>query len=131
MFLCKIKGFETEVALKQYDLVKSHKKNGEAFDGLKKEFNMLRQVEHENIIKYLCLYKPQTTTYNNCLEFGIVMEHMPGGSLDSFIEENFAKLTFETKKAIMKQILSGLEFLHQHNIIHRDLKVTYSSKLYA
>lgn len=122
-----MKGFETEVALKQYDLVKSNKKNGEAFEGLKKEFEMLKQVDHDNIIKYMSLYKPKTTTYNNCLEFGIIMEHMPGGSLDSFIEEDFHNFSFSFKKTIMKQILSGLDFLHQHNIIHRDLKVILPS----
>ena len=121
--MCKIKDYEEELALKQYDLVKNQKRNGEPYDGLIKEFEMLKHLDHENIIKYICLYKPKTTTYYNCLEFGIIMEYMPGGSLDTYIEENAHSMSFETKKNIMKQILSGIDFLHQHNIIHRDLKV--------
>ncbi len=115
------------MALKQYDLVKSQKGNNETYDSLSKEFEMLRHLKHENIIRYYSLYKPQKMAYTNCLEFGIIMEYMPGGSLDSCIEESFGSMTIKTKKSIMKQIISGLDYLHQYNIIHRDLKVTTSN----
>lgn len=121
--MCKVKDCEEPVALKQYDLVKNHRRNDEAYSSLNKEFEMLRSLDHENIIKYMCLYKPQRATYTNCLEFGIIMEYMPGGSLDTCIEENACSLTFDMKRRIMKQILSGLDYLHEHSIIHRDLKV--------
>jgi hypothetical protein len=122
VFLCKVKEFEQEVALKQYDLVKNQKGNKDAYEALSKEFVMLKQLQNDNIIQYHCLYKPQKTAYHNCLEFGIIMEYMPGGSLDSYIEEGMDKLSINQKKSIMKQILSGLEYLHKYNIIHRDLK---------
>jgi len=122
VFLCKVKEFEQEVALKQYDLVKNQKGNKDAYESLSKEFVMLKQLHHDNIIQYHCLYKPQRAAYTNCLEFGIIMEFMPGGSLDAYIEEGIDKFTINQKKSLMKQILSGLEFLHRNNIIHRDLK---------
>jgi len=123
VFLCKVKGIEGEVALKQYDLVENHKKNSEAYDGLKSEFDMLRSLEHDNIIGYICLYKPNKAKYSNCIEFGVIMEYMKGGSLESWIEEGYHNVSYVEKKRIIKQILSGISFLHQHNIIHRDLKV--------
>lgn len=124
VFLCKVKEFEQEVALKQYDLVKNQKGNKDAYEALSKEFVMLKQLQNDNIIQYHCLYKPQKTAYHNCLEFGIIMEFMPGGSLDAYIEEGMDKISINKKKSIMKQILSGLEYLHKFNIIHRDLKVS-------
>jgi len=122
VFLCKVKEFEQEVALKQYDLVKNQKGNKDAYEALSKEFVMLKQLQNDNIIQYHCLYKPQKTAYYNCLEFGIIMEYMPGGSLDAYIEEGMDKISIDQKKSIMKQILCGLEYLHKYNIIHRDLK---------
>ena len=124
VFLCKVKEFEQEVALKQYDLVKNQKGNKDAYEALSKEFVMLKQLQNDNIIQYHCLYKPQKTAYYNCLEFGIIMEYMPGGSLDAYIEEGMDKISIDQKKSIMKQILCGLEYLHKYNIIHRDLKVS-------
>jgi len=122
VFLCKVREFEQEVALKQYDLVKNQKGNKDAYESLSKEFVMLKQLQHPNIIQYHCLYKPQKTAYNNCLEFGIIMEYMSGGSLDSYIEDGIDRISINQKKSLMKQILSGLEYLHKYNIIHRDLK---------
>jgi len=122
VFLCKVREFEQEVALKQYDLVKNQKGNKDAYESLSKEFVMLKRLQHPNIIQYHSLYKPQKTAYNNCLEFGIIMEYMPGGSLDSYIEDGIDRISINQKKSLMKQILSGLEFLHKYNIIHRDLK---------
>ena len=126
MFLCRVKEYDHDVALKQYDLVKNQKGNVDTYESLSKEFEMLKHLKHENIIQYYCLYKPQKMTYTNCLEFGIIMEYMPGGSLDTYIEENIRTISLESKKSIMKQIISGLDFLHQHNIIHRDLKVIFN-----
>jgi serine/threonine-protein kinase 24/25/MST4 len=59
---------------------------------------------------------------SNCLEFGFIMEYLEGGSLDTYIEESFAGITYEQKLSILRQILLGLETLHQNKIIHRDLK---------
>ena len=125
MFLCQIQEFEEIVALKQYDLVKDKKSSLQAYESLKKEFDMLRQLNHDNIIKYLSLYKPRKTAYSNCIEFGIIMEYISGGSLEAYIDNQYDEISFQTKRSIMKQILQGLDHLHQHKIIHRDLKVKY------
>jgi len=123
VFLCQIKEFEEIVVLKQYELVKNKQSSLKSYDSLKKEFHMLRQLNHDNVIKYLSLYKPRKMSYSNCIEFGIIMEYLSGGSLEAYIENEFEKITFKAKKSMMKQLVLGLEYLHQHNIIHRDLKV--------
>ena len=121
VYLCRVREFDDDVALKQYDFHKSQKQ-GINYETLKEEFHMLRQLEHENVIRYLCLYRPKRKTLNN-RDFGVIMEYMSGGSLEDYIKNDFGHITFENKKSLMKQILSGLDYLHENNIIHRDLKV--------
>jgi len=122
VFLCQIKEFEDIVALKQYELVKDKQNSFQSYESLKKEFNMLRQLNHDNIIKYLSLYKPRKMAYSNCIEFGIIMEYLSGGSLETYLDEKFDDISFKNKKSLMKQILLGIDYLHQNGIIHRDLK---------
>lgn len=123
VFLCKVKEFEDLVALKQYDMVKSQHYGGQSYESLKNEFHMLRQLDHPSVIKYYCLYRSRKKTYTNGMEFGVIMEYMPGGSMESYIESNFDSISFRNKKALIRQILQGLDYLHKNHIIHRDLKV--------
>jgi len=43
-------------------------------------------------------------------------------NLKDYLEEN--KLSIEDKKIICKEIIDGIKFIHNNNIIHRDLKLT-------
>jgi len=63
---------------------------------------MLRNMRHDNIIQYYCLYKPRKIKYANCLEFGVIMEYMPGGSLLQYLEESYSELSFKSKIDIME-----------------------------
>ena len=53
--------------------------------------------------------------------FFLVLEYAPGGELFDFLVKKGA---LDTLKAlnIFQQIVSGLEYCHQHYICHRDLK---------
>ena len=127
VYLVKIKDFDELLALKQYEVVKNNGRSIQSYDSLKKEFNMLRQINNDNIIQYYCLYKPRKISYNNSLEYGVIMEFLSGGSLETYIEESFEEIQNQDKKNFCRQILEGLIYLHEFNIIHRDLKVTLIS----
>ena len=87
---------------------------------LKNEITFLKEIDHQNIIK---LYDVKIKDDNIYL----VMEYCNGGSLkkalDSYKAKNGKPFTEEIVGFLMQQILSGVEYLHSHGIMHRDLKL--------
>ena len=49
---------------------------------------MLIELDHYNIIKYFCIYKPERTECQNTLEFGVIMEFLAGGSLEIILNKS-------------------------------------------
>lgn len=74
----------------------------------------LRRLDHENIIKFVgvCTQAPV---------FCIVMEFCPYGTLQQILKEE-QNIPPETIVSWSKQIAFGMQYLHTHKIIHRDLK---------
>ena len=64
------------------------------------------------------LYEKYETQKHMC----IVMEYICAGDLLTYIKKR-NKLNESTAKYIFKQILLALNFIHAHNIIHRDIKL--------
>ena len=84
------------------------------------ERNILRNLNHPNIVKL----EDFKTTSNN---YYIVMEYINGGELSKCLEKYKEKYQkgFPEKivQHLMKQIVDALAYLHDLNIIHRDLKL--------
>lgn len=51
----------------------------------------------------------------------MVTEYCSGGELFEYVRSN-NRMTERTIATIMKQILSGVKYMHQKHIVHRDLK---------
>ena len=54
------------------------------------------------------------------------MEYADGGSLRTYLKENFNKLTWESKYNLAYQLACAVSCLHGEGIVHRDL-VSYNT----
>eukprot|EP00386_Alphamonas_edax_P013634 GDKI01042079.1.p1 GENE.GDKI01042079.1~~GDKI01042079.1.p1 ORF type:complete len:250 (-),score=51.00 GDKI01042079.1:70-819(-) len=83
----------------------------ESFRG---EISVLKRMQHANIVRYLGL--AQTDEH-----LRIVMEFVPGGSIASLLKK-FGALRESVAGHYTRQICAGLEYLHRHKVVHRDIK---------
>jgi len=80
------------------------------------EVRLLKELSHENIVKFL------GTDYNiTDKSMYILMEQVSGGSLESALL-SFGKFSESVIFSYTKHILKGLAYLHSQRVIHRDLK---------
>jgi len=85
-------------------------------DNMVQEIDLLRNLKHKNIVKYLGSYRTKSHLY-------IILEYVENGSLSQIIKPNKFGAFPESLAAIyMKQTLEGLAYLHEQNVIHRDVK---------
>ncbi len=78
------------------------------------EMNILKDLDHPNILKLFELYQDDTNYY-------LITEYCAGGELFNKIK-SLNCLTEKLAADYMKQILSAIVYCHEKNIVHRDLK---------
>jgi len=49
------------------------------------------------------------------------MQYADGGDLRNYLDNYFKNLTWDDKKKLAFQIADGLNYLHNENVLHRDL----------
>ncbi|WP_282773828.1 serine/threonine-protein kinase [Phaeodactylibacter xiamenensis] len=91
-----------------------------------KQFTLQREVElvnklewHRNIARYDACYRFNTGIAGE-MDFA-VLKFYEQGNLDQFIKRQ-KDLTPEDVRIIVRGIIDGIDFLHRHDIIHRDMK---------
>ena len=111
VYLVKHKQLNCYFAMK---VIKKNNKNEKEEQTLMNEINILRKMDHPNIVKINDFYTTKT-------EYILVTEYCPEGEL--FYEiKNFAPFNEALTGWYMKQILSAVCYCHKLKIIHRDLK---------
>ena len=81
-----------------------------------KEIEVLKKVEHPNIVQYFNFLKEDNYMF-------IIMEFLEGGTLKQYIQENADNITEDIAREIIKQIFNALNYLHYScDICHRDIK---------
>ncbi|KAH3678367.1 hypothetical protein WICMUC_001384 [Wickerhamomyces mucosus] len=83
-------------------------------DGVNRELEILRKLDHPGIVKLRGFYEDDDFYY-------LVMEFVPGGDLMDFVAAH-GSVGEEAGKEITKQILQAIQYVHSLGISHRDLK---------
>ncbi|KIL69785.1 hypothetical protein M378DRAFT_157021 [Amanita muscaria Koide BX008] len=81
---------------------------------LEREIELLKNLQHENIVQYL--YSSIEDDHLN-----IFLEYVPGGSLTGLLS-SYGAFEEPLVKNFVRQILEGLNYLHERDIMHRDIK---------
>ena len=101
-------GTNLPVTIKQIDLDK-HPNKGYILN----DILVMRASRHTNIVNYI-----DSFLYKNGI--WVVVEYMKGGSLMDVVTANL--MTEGQIAAVSRETAQGLQHLHKHGIVHRDIK---------
>jgi 5'-AMP-activated protein kinase catalytic alpha subunit len=102
-----------KVAIKIFD--KRKIKNEKEKEYIKREISILKKLNHYNTIKLYNIIENENFIF-------LIQEYIPNGELLNFLEKT-ENLTEIYICKIYQQIISGIEYLYEIGIAHRDLKL--------
>ncbi|KHN26046.1 Mitogen-activated protein kinase kinase kinase 1 [Glycine soja] len=100
-------------AVKEVSLLDQGNQGRQSVYQLEQEIALLSQFEHENIVQYIGTEMDASNLY-------IFIELVTKGSLRNLYQRY--NLRDSQVSAYTRQILHGLKYLHERNIVHRDIK---------
>jgi len=78
------------------------------------EAQTLARLDHPNIVKITDVFQEKNTAF-------IVMPFLEGKTLQQLVEQK-GRLGYETAVNYIAQLSDAVDYIHQHNILHRDIK---------
>ena len=118
VYLTKKDGDDKLYATKTYEREKIE--NSQYMKYLKNEINILKMLNHPNIVKYDDIKKSKNHFY-------IIMEYCNGGELSKILakyQEKYDKpFSQEIVQYLMRQIIDAFKYMHERDIMHRDIKL--------
>lgn len=107
------------VELATQDIRKTNRGKRDAIEHVQQrildEINVLRELQHPNIIAYYNYHFGNTHLY-------VVTELAAGGELYYYVKAR-TRLKEETARAFFQQLVNALNYCHQKGIVHRDVKL--------
>ncbi|WJX32599.1 mitogen-activated protein kinase kinase kinase [Trifolium repens] len=100
-------------AVKQVSLLGQMDHEKQSVYQLEQEIALLSQLEHENIVRYIGTEMDESVLY-------IFTEFMNKGSLRNLYRQY--TLRDAQASAYTRQTVHGLKYLHDQNVVHRDIK---------
>ncbi|XP_059653902.1 serine/threonine-protein kinase STY46-like [Cornus florida] len=104
--------YTQEVAIK---VLKAEHVNSDMQREFAQEVFIMRKVRHKNVVQFIgaCTKPPSLC---------IVTEYMSGGSVYDYLHKHRGTFKLPSLLKVAIDISKGMNYLHQNNIIHRDLK---------
>ncbi|TYK23380.1 serine/threonine-protein kinase STY46 isoform X1 [Cucumis melo var. makuwa] len=101
-----------EVAIK---VLKTERVNTDMQSEFAQEVYIMRKVRHKNVVQFIgaCTKPPSLC---------IVTEFMSGGSVYDYLHKQKGTFRLPSLLKVAIDVSKGMNYLHQNNIIHRDLK---------
>ncbi|XP_052308133.1 serine/threonine-protein kinase STY46 isoform X11 [Populus trichocarpa] len=101
-----------EVAIK---ILKPERVNSDLQKEFAQEVYIMRKVRHKNVVQFIgaCTKPPSLC---------IVTEFMHGGSVYDYLHKQRGVFKLPNLLKVAIDVSKGMDYLHQNNIIHRDLK---------
>ena len=103
-----------KVAIKDYGLIYDDLNHDDKMD-IMEEFQLMKDLNHTNTVR----------VYGFILHKGslaLVMEYATRGTLKRFIQKKSLRSDVVLQYHILLQIALAMRFIHNENILHRDLK---------
>jgi serine/threonine protein kinase len=94
--------------------VKSIQMERAAMKDVRREIDLLRSLKHKNIVRYHGAEMDKTHLH-------IFQEWVPGGSVTGMLAK-FGPFSLDVLRSYLSQTLDGLAYLHENDIMHRDIK---------
>ncbi|CAC5394717.1 NEK1_4_5 [Mytilus coruscus] len=104
----------TNYAMKVINLSRANGREQELLDRETQILSDLKRFKHENIVHYVECFRQGDSAY-------IIMEYCERGTLYEYIRQNKVVSEYMFVEFV-RQMASGLEFLHSKNVLHRDVK---------
>jgi len=107
----------TEKVTRRKVAIKFINKNAVNPDELKmlaREIEIMTKIQHKNVLQLIEVYDTET-------QIAIVMELVNGGELFNKIVEK-GSYSEEEARNVIRQLIEGVDYLHNKGIAHRDLK---------
>ena len=106
----------------QIDWDEDDEEDKEEYDKLFRETELWEQMGYyENFVEFNRHWVEKTHSVADPKYLYIEMEHCPQGDLRNWLDENI-DCNSEDQYSIMNQMIRGIVFLHEKDLIHRDLK---------
>ncbi|KAF9288121.1 Protein kinase [Linnemannia elongata] len=83
---------------------------------VRRESDLLKSIQHPNIIGF-------REVVETSLQMCIVLDYAAGGELFEYVADKRAIASEQDIQCIFAQIVDAVDYLHQLNIVHRDLKL--------
>ncbi|KAJ3035903.1 hypothetical protein HDV00_003303 [Rhizophlyctis rosea] len=108
----------TGIVAKAESLAPQAAESSNPIDLVRPEIAILKKLNHRNVVKlYEVLDDPETDSLYMVFE---LCER--GAVLDITMDKPTKPLDLETARQFFRQMILGIEYLHEHDIAHRDIK---------